>query len=359
MKRIICFVILSVLLLSLFCSCKKNDDTEKSPSTPTNSFIDSCEREVEIPAKIEKIAPTGSSSQMILFPLCSDLFCGISSVPNENEKKFLPEDFCSLPVFGQFYGSKASLNMETLLSESPDLIIDTGDQKSTQKEDMDMIGEQTGIPTVFVKATLSDYPTAYRTLGRILGRTEKAEKIASYIEEKLKFAENLKSKIKDDEKVKVMLSTGADGLKINAKGSVQAELLDLLGIENAVVTDKISNKNGGTILDMEQIFNINPDVIIFDDAGAYDMVKNDDRWSKLSAVQNGKYYEVPSVPYSFISNPPSVNRIIGIMWLSKLLYPQYCDFTLEDEMKEYYSLFWGYELTDKEAKEMLSKSIYK
>lgn len=359
MKRLVCFVLLGVMISSFCCSCKKSDEVEKTPYTPTNSFIDSCEREVEISAKIEKIAPTGTSSQMILFPLCSDLFCGLADTPNENEKKFLPEEFCSLPVFGQFYGSKATLNMEALLSEKPDLIIDTGDQKSTHKEDMDMIGEQTGIPTVFVKATLSEYPTAYRTLGRILGRTEKAEKIASYIEDKLKFAEDLKSKIKDDEKVKVMLSVGADGLSVNAKGSVQSEILELCGIENAVVADKISNKNGGTVLDMEQVYNINPDVIIFDDAGAYDMVKNDDQWNKLSAVQNGRYYEVPSVPYSFLSNPPSVNRIIGIMWLSKLLYPQYCDFVLEDEMKEYYSLFWGYDLTDNEAKEMLSKSIYK
>lgn len=359
MKKLICFVILSVMILSLCCSCKKSGDLEKTPSASTNSFTDSCEREVKIPEKIEKIAPTGTTSQMILFPLCSDLFCGISSTPSESEKKFFTEEFCSLPVFGQFYGSKANLNMEALLSESPDLIIDTGDQKSTHKEDMNMIQEQTGIPTVFVKATLSDYKEAYRTLGKILNKTEKAEKIASYIEEKLKFAENLKSKIKDDEKVKVMLSVGADGLSVNAKGSVQAEILELLGVENAVITDKISNKNGGTVLDMEQVYNINPDVIIFDDAGAYDMVKNDDRWKKLSSIQNGRYYEVPSIPYSFLSNPPSVNRIIGIMWLSKLLYPQYCDFEIEEEMREYYSLFWGYELTDSEAKEMLSKSIYK
>ena len=46
-------------------------------------------------------------------------------------------------------------------------------------------------------------------------------------------------------------------------------------------------------------------------------------WQPLRAIEEGDFYEIPSMPYNWLSNPPSLNMLLGIWWLGNLLYPQY------------------------------------
>ena len=132
-------------------------------------ITDSAGRQVEIPAEITRIAPSGSTAQMILMPVAYDLLVGLSSSPSTAQMSYFPEEMRYLPTFGQFYGSKANLNMESLIAAQPQLIIDLGDAKDSIAKDMDTIQKQTGIPTIFIEADLDDMAAAYRTLGDILG----------------------------------------------------------------------------------------------------------------------------------------------------------------------------------------------
>ena len=79
----------------------------------------------------------------------------------------------------------------------------------------------------------------------------------------------------------------------------------------------------------------------------------------LTAVQNGRYYEIPGLPYDWMSSPPSVNRVLGIWWLGNLLYPELYDYDMVQVAQEYYGLFWHYDLTEEEARQMLSRSTLK
>ena len=75
---------------------------------------------------------------------------------------------------------------------------------------------------------------------------------------------------------------------------------------------------------------------------------------KLYPVKEKRVYLIPTEPFSFIDSPPSVNRIIGLYWLGCLLYPDvYSDIDLDREIKEFYSLFYGYLLSDEEVKELM------
>ena len=70
----------------------------------------------------------------------------------------------------------------------------------------------------------------------------------------------------------------------------------------------------------------------------------------------GRYYEIPGLPYDWMSSPPSVNRVLGIWWLGNLLYPQLYDYDMTAVAQEYYRLFWHYDLSAEEAAGMLSRS---
>ena len=79
-------------------------------------------------------------------------------------------------------------------------------------------------------------------------------------------------------------------------------------------------------------------------------------WAQLSAIGSGRYYEIPGMPYNWLSNPPSINMLLGVWWLGDLLYPQYYDYDMTEQAQEGFRLLWGYELSDEEAAGMLANS---
>lgn len=343
-----------------------SDSTPTATSQPSASatgadadtivFTDSCGREVTLPKKIERVAPSGSTAQMLLFSLAPDTLIGWSSNPSESTKKYFPEKYWNLPEFGQFYGKSVTLNMEALIAADPQVIIDIGNLKPTHKEDMDAIQKQTGIPTIFVEATLESFPKVYRELGELLGVSEKGNEIASYIEGALA----IPKEIPEADRVSVFFGNGESGLDANAKGSIHADVIPFVGAENAAVVEEVSNRGGGNTINMEQLLQFDPDVILVTSTGGmYDKIATDPTWKDLRAVKEGKFYEIPSDPYGWLADPPSVNRVIGISWLSELLYPDLYDIDMVAETQKFYKLFWHYDLTEAEARELLANSIFK
>ena len=364
MKKNTTKLILIMMMLATalcFTSCGGGEaDYDPLEGVKTITFTDDCGREVEIPETITKAAPSGSVAQMVLMTIAPDTLVGLSATPSSDQLEYFPEYTWKLPTFGQFYGSKANLNMEALIAAQPQVIIDIGDKKTSHKSDMDKIQKQTGIPTIFVETTLDKMPDAYRTLGQLLGREEKGNELAAYIEDTVSYAENAARQIPEDKRETVYYGTGVSGLDCNANGSVQADVIDIIGAKNAVVGTDVSDKGGGTLVNMEQIYNFDPDNIIVTLDGIYDVIaEGDESWAELSAVKNNKYYEIPGLPYCWMSGPPSVNRVLGIWWLGNLVYPEQYDVDMVEKTQEYYKLFFDYDLSEAKAKEMLADSSFK
>ncbi|MDO4868793.1 MAG: ABC transporter substrate-binding protein [Bacillota bacterium] len=349
-------------LTVLFTGCGNDGEADYDPLEGVNTitFRDDCGREVEIPETITKAAPSGSVAQMVLMTIAPESLVGLSASPSTDQLDYFPESTWELPTFGQFYGSKANLNMEALIAAQPQVIIDIGDKKATHKADMDKIQEQTGIPTIFIETSLDKMPKAYRTLGKLFGKEEKGEELAAYIEDTVSYAAKQAATVSDNERKTVYYGTGASGLDCNADGSVQADVIDLIGASNAVVGMDVSDKGGGTLVNMEQLYKFDPDVIIVTLDGIYDVIdEGDASWAELTAVKNGDYYEIPGIPYCWMSGPPSVNRVLGIWWLGNLVYPEKYDYDMVAKAQEYYKLFFDYDLSDDEAKAMLENSSLK
>jgi iron complex transport system substrate-binding protein len=264
-----------------------------------------------------------------------------------------------LPTTGQLYGSKSTINLESLISANPQAIIDLGDRKEGIASDMDALQKQTGIASIYLEADLPHMSEAYRTMGQLFGLGERAEAIASFIDETMKMAEENSAKIPDKDRKSVMFTSGSDGLDTNAYGSSQAQVIELVGGKNAVVVEDVSSKGGGNSIDMEQLYNFDPEVIIFSNGSIYDEVGGMAAWKNVAAIKNGSYYEIPSLPYNWMSSPPSVNMVLGIWWLGNLLYPDIYDYDMADQARKIYKLLWNYELSAEEARELLSASTLK
>ena len=358
MKQRILALFLALCLCLPLAACGKKQGYDPLEGVQTRVVTDSAGRQVEIPADIRRVAPSGSTAQMILMPIAYDLLAGLASSPSAAQMPYFPEEVRYLPTFGQFYGSKANLNMESLIDARPQIIIDLGDKKDNIADDMDRIQKQTGIPTVFIEANLDDMAAAYRTLGDILNRSDMAESLARFIEKTVSMARENSAKIPENQRLSVLFGTGSTGLACNAAGSVQADVIDLVGAVNAIIPQEVSNRGGGTTVSLEEVYAVEPDVILLSTGGPYDTLAQGE-WAGLQAVQSGKYYDIPGLPYDWMSSPPSVNRVLGIWWLGNLLYPELYDYDMVQVAREYYGLFWHYDLTEEEARQMLSRSTLK
>lgn len=348
-----------LLAMALLCGCGSSQ-TGYDPlaGVETKTVTDSSGRSVEVPAEITRVAPSGSTAQMLLMPIAYDLLVGLSSSPSTAQRPYFPEEMWYLPTFGQFYGSKASLNMEALIAAQPQVILDLGDAKESIADDMDRIQKQTGIPTLFIEADLDDMAAAYRMLGSLLGRETETEPLAAFIEETVAMAQANAAVIPEGQRKTVLYGTGATGLACNAAGSSQADVIDLVGAVNAIVPEEVTNRGGGTTVSLEEVYVCDPDVILLTAGGPYDEVQTNE-WSELTAVKNGAYYEIPNLPYNWMSSPPSVNRVLGVWWLGNLLYPDLYDYDMTEVAQEFYRLFWHDDLSAEEAADMLSRSTYK
>jgi len=313
------------------------------PASETTLFTDDCGRQVEIPAGIASIVPSGPLSQIILFAIAPEMLVGLSSKWTDSAEGIIGEAYYDLPVFGQLYGS-ADLNVEELAAAAPQLIIDVGEAKKSIVEDMDDLQNLTMIPSVHIEANLSNMGEVYRKLGALLGREEQGEKLAAFCERVYDRTQSIMEQVGDN-KVNALYILGENGTNVLANGSYHAEMLDML-TDNLAVVENPAGKGSGNEVTLEQIALWNPDFILFAPDSIYDTAPDTDTWKDITAIANGDYVEVPEGPHNWMGSPPAVQRYLGLIWLTSVLYPDYCDYDVKAEILEYYSLFYGCDLTD-------------
>ena len=318
-------------------------------------FTDSTGREVTVDQEISKIAVTGPLGQIVVFAIAPDMLVGIPGAWNPTAKAYLDEQYYNLPVLGQLYGGKGDLNLEELLKAAPQVVIDIGEPKDSIAQDMDALTEQTGIPFVHISAYLEHMDETYTMLGELLGLEEEAGVLAETCERIYSRAVEMMQGV---EKVNMLYATGENGLNVLANGGYHSGVIDMMA-NNVAVVENVSSKGTGNEVDMEQILNWNPDVIVFSENSIYDTVGDDPVWQSVSAIESGRYYEVPFGPYNWIGQPPAVQRLLGMMWLGKLLYPQAADYDLYDEVAQYYQLFYHCDLTREQYDALMAKAIDK
>ena len=333
MKKIIALLLAASLLLSACAGALAE----------TTVFVDDADREVAVPSEISRFAVSGPMPQIVLYALAPEMFVGLADRWYESAQDYIPQEHLDWPYLGRLYGS-ADLNVEQLALCDPQVIIDMGEEKKGLSEDLDSLQAQTAIPAVFIRFTLEDAPKAYRRLGELLGRGEKAEELAVFCERVYARAASIMEKVGNHRR-KVLFITGEKGHNVLAKGSYQAELIDMLADNLAVVASPAS-KGTGNEVSMEQIMLWDPAFIVFAPDTVYDKVADDPTWSLMTAVASGDYIKTPQGPHNWLGSPPAVQQYLGLIWLTAELYPEYCDYDVKAEILEFYRLIYHCELTD-------------
>ncbi len=342
MKRTISAILAVLLLLGLFAGC----GVETSDSAKTREITDMAGRTVAVPEKIESIFSAGATAAIFIYTLAPDLLLGWNYDLNDIEKSIILEEYHDLPSYGQ----GDAVNYEVVIAAGPDIAISVGTINDAMVSECDALQESLDIPVVAVDGDLLNSAAAYRFMGELLGMEDEAEALAAYAEETFAAIENMD--IPEEEKVRIYYGNGEDSLETAPAGSWHGQLIDLV---NAVNVADLELGDGSRVqISAEQLLAWDPDVIVVNGEPKADLsgdsaaeaILNDPNYATLTAVENGAVYGTPNAPFSWVDRPPGPNRIIGIRWLSGLIYPEYLSFDVDEEVKEFFRLFYHVELTD-------------
>ena len=355
-------VLVAGLVLFSLCGCGKDSGAGGN----TRVVTDMGGRTVKIPQVIGKVFCSNPIGTVDLYMLAPELLAGWNFKPAGVDATFIAKRYLNLPSLGVWMGAGATPNVEEIRAVAPDVILCFWTVDDTGVRMADAIQKESGLPVVLLDYNISSSDKTFAFLGDLLGEKKRSEELASYCREKLDEISRSVASVPEAERKTLFLAEGKGGLQTDPVGSLHVQdTFDLLGVKNVVDLPGTEGKGMGMpSVSLEQVIAWQPDVVLVSEysmsdsqkSNLYDEIRKDGGWQNLKAVQAGRVYRIPQSPFSWIGRPPSAARILGCLWLAKILYPDTTTIDLKQEMKNFYGLFYRYELTDQEIQSILEDS---
>ena len=304
----------------------------------TRAVTDSAGRRVEVPARVTRVFAAGPPASILVFTLAPDTLLGWPSAFRPAERPFVPARYADLPTVGRLAGRSGTANVESVLAMRPDLILDYGAVGPTYVSLADRVQQQTGIPYLLFDGSLDALPRTLETVGALLGVPDRGRELARYAARVLAEVDGRVARVPPARRPRVYYARGPRGLETGLKGSINVESLERLGARN--VAAAAGEGPGLAAVSLEQVLAWDPEVIVTLDPAAAQTITTDPAWQAVQAVRGGRVHVAPSLPFGWIDFPPSVNRLIGLVWLGGVLYPDLFPADLRREARAFYGLFY-------------------
>lgn len=315
------------------------------------TVTDSAGRQVDIPDHVGRVFAAGPPASILVYMLAPQTMTGWVRAPRPEDKPFLLPAVRDLPETGRLTGRGDTVNLEQLLAAKPDLIVDFGTISDTYRSLADRVQQQTGVPYLLIDGSFGNTPAALRLLAGILGVPERGEALAKAAEAIFAQVDTTLAAVPADQRPKVYLARGPEGLESGSRGSITTEILERVGAVNVV--EGLRDKGGLVTASREQVIAWAPDTIVALDRRFAQGVAASPDWQPVPAVKAKRIFLSPGQPFGFVDVPPSVNRLIGLTWLLHTLYPEQAPGDLRDQVRGFYHLFYQVDLTDADLARLL------
>lgn len=297
------------------------------------TIVDAAGREVRIPARVERIYAAGPPASILAFALVPDKLLGWTTPLRRAERPFIPAKYADLPALGRLTGRGNTANVEVVVAAKPDLVFDYGSVKPTIASLADRVQAATGIPYLLLDGAFDRIPHTLRLLGDIAGERARGEEWAEYAQAILDDVAGRVADIPLGERVRVYYGRGPSGLTTGLAGSINVEVLERIGAVNVAAE---LGRGGLVQVSIERVLAWDPDVIVTVDPHFHAAAREEPLWARVSAVRSGRVYLAPSLPFGWVDFPPSINRLLGLRWLGKVLYPSRFAEPLRPFVRDFY-----------------------
>jgi len=313
------------------------------------TVTDGAGRAVPVPARVERVFPAGPPAAILLYTLAPDCLIGWPRANSPAEREFLLADIGARPEVGRITGRGNTANLEVVLALKPDLILDVGSVNPTYVSLADRVQQQTGVPYALLDGRFDAVARSYRTLGALIGRDQLGDEYAHIAEQTINAITQRIAAVPPQRRPRVYYARGPRGLETGLGGSINVETIELLAHNAAGET-----RGGLANVSIEQVLVWNPDVIITIDQDFAASVWNDPAWAPIAAARARRVHLSPKLPFGWVDFPPSVNRLIGLWWLAKILYPELFPEDLRALTRDFYARFYHVQINDAQIDRVLA-----
>jgi iron complex transport system substrate-binding protein len=297
----------------------------------TRTIRDAAGRLVDVPVRIERVFAAGALATVLLYTLAPDRLVGWPRPLTPEEQRYLLPRFAGLPVVGKLSGAGPRPDLALLRQIRPDLVLDYGGLTPAYRALADRVERETKLPYLMLDGQLSAIPGTYTLLGDLLGVPDRAHELARAAERILADVDTRVAALPADRRPRVYFARGSDGLDTE-----NLESLKRLGARNVAA----GRGEGHLRTTLDDIVAWDPDAIVALDPDFGARVLTDAAWHRVRAVRDRRVYVAPHAPFAWLDVPPSVNRLIGLRWLGRVLYPEQFPEDLREPTRAFYALFY-------------------
>lgn len=266
------------------------------------TFVDDAGRKIFLadpPTRIVSLAP--SVTEMLFAIGAGEQIVGVTS-------------FCDYPAEAQAKPKVGGSfpNLEVVLSLKPTLVLAPRD---FIRPDMVAKLDQLKITLFILDAnTLEDVFRHIQTIGRIVGRSEKADAVTAGLRRRVA---EVKTRTTTASRPRVFYVLNSDPLMSAGPGSFIHQLIELAGGTNVAAGSPVSYPR----LSLEEVVRQDPEVILFP-VGTEEGIPDQEqqrwlRWPTLSAVKQNRFVRIPSV----LLDRPGPRVVEGLELLARQLHP--------------------------------------
>jgi len=314
------------------------------------TLTDSVGRRVTVPDRVARVMAAGPPASILLYALAPDAMVGWVPQPPVEAKPFLLPAVRELPASPRLTARGGDApDTERIAALKPDLIVDFGSVGANYVALAEKVRASAHISYALIDGAIEKSPAALRLAGELLGRRERAVELAAYAEQSLAKVDAVLAAA--GPRPKVYVACGPDGLLTAVRGSGLTEIVERAGAIN--VADGKAERGGALSPSLEQIGASNPDIVIAFDRAAYQAIRTQPAWQKLAAVSSKRVFAAPTLPWGWLGEPPSVNRLIGLRWMLSVLHPKEAAMDLRAEARGFHRLFYGVTPGDAELSALL------
>ncbi|MFH1123300.1 MAG: cobalamin-binding protein [Pseudomonadota bacterium] len=285
---------LVILILTVFWA---------SPS-PCATFKDALGREISMPAPPKRLIALAPNLTEILYALgLGDRVVGVTTFSS-----YPPEAALKPKV-----GSYINLNVERIISLSPDLVIGTMD--GNERGVVEIL-EQARIPVFVVNPrNVRQVIETIGTLGRVCGLPERAKALSENLTRRV---DRVLEKTRSREKPLVFLQINIQPIMTVNKETFHHDLIRLAGGRNMARDEPITYPR----ISIEEVLHRKPEVIIISSmerGGKFERARQDWlKWPSIPAVQNGRIHLIDSD----LIDRPSPRLVQGLEAMARFIHPE-------------------------------------
>lgn len=352
-KRICILLLLLLVLLITGCSDSDSDLTKQNVKG-TRIVTDCAGREVTLPPaeEIQRVA-------------CLYAFTGhvtalvggqdkIVSVVNGLKRDILFTTMFPAILEANVPYTEGYINIEELIKAKPDVAFVRFTTAANEGE-MNKL-KSAGIPAVVIDCNnMEEQILAISVAGEVLGgkSIKTAENYKKFYLDSIELAKKKTDNLSEDERIRLYHSVN-EAVRTDEKGGLCDDWTRTVGVINVSTDKELNIMESKAFASLEQIYLWDPEMIIVNEPGVGEYMLTDQKWAELTAVKERKIYQMP-IGISRWGHPGSLETPLAILWLGKTAYPElFSDVDLYKETKNFYKVFFNYELTDEDVDRMIS-----